>query len=524
MNRSEFQRRSATHLLVLGGLAAWAVAAILKLSSPGGIEHKLQQRLVVALLLDVAAIFAGCWFIARIARNDDAAKRRSAFNAPARILAVLLPLFFTAATWPGPRHIPLHIGNIDKFQLLSAGLALGWLALAFLPVQGPAPGNRAVKLVNTLSKVACALFFFAFLLEAAVILLDPIFARRMGNIQFADGAAGRPRTMPVPGSLGNTNSLGFNDTEWVRSKPQGVFRIAALGDSFAFGTVTYDENFLTLLEQQLSRRAGRPVEVLNLGQPGTSPKDYLSCLQRHGWGYEPDLVLINFFIGNDFDVKAPFRPVIVAGYPCEGVRKGNRFTDFLYKENWHVYQLFRMVAAARAGLEKTPVAAPPSAPTLSSAASRDYSQPTYTLEKYLDIQRDRSAIFLRKDNGAVLRERWGQTQSYLEQIHQDCLERTIPLVLAFLPDEFQVVEKPRERFLQISKRNQGDFDLTAPNRILAEYAAARKIPWIDLSDAFLQAAEKEALYIPRDTHWNPAGNKLAAESLAPVLLKFISPY
>ena len=77
------------------------------------------------------------------------------------------------------------------------------------------------------------------------------------------------------------NARGHNDREPL-ADASGVVRIVALGDSFAYGVVGYEANFLTLLEAQLDERTGRPVEVVNLGLPNLQPKDYLQMLVDDG--------------------------------------------------------------------------------------------------------------------------------------------------------------------------------------------------------------------------------------------------
>jgi len=53
------------------------------------------------------------------------------------------------------------------------------------------------------------------------------------------------------------------------------------------------------------------------------------------------------------------------------------------------------------------------------------------------------------------------------------------------------------------------FDFSLPNRRLSQMLTVLNINHLDLYHAFLQAAEKR-LYKPNDTHWNIAGNQLAA--------------
>ncbi len=55
------------------------------------------------------------------------------------------------------------------------------------------------------------------------------------------------------------------------------------------------------------------------------------------------------------------------------------------------------------------------------------------------------------------------------------------------------------------------------HRILREHLEAQAIPFVDLTDAFRRATAAETLYLERDTHWNAAGNRLAAAVLAQYL-------
>ena len=104
-----------------------------------------------------------------------------------------------------------------------------------------------------------------------------------------------------PGSLAGgikLNNFGFRGTDFVIKRTHR-FRIVALGDSFAFGVVPYQYNYLTLLEQEL-RSEGLDAEVLNMGVPSIGPDEYLLMLRHEALMFHPDLVLVSFFIGNGF--------------------------------------------------------------------------------------------------------------------------------------------------------------------------------------------------------------------------------
>ena len=98
------------------------------------------------------------------------------------------------------------------------------------------------------------------------------------------------------------NAAGLRGADPVED---GGCRVLALGDSFTFGLgVEEDEVFHQLAADPL-RESGLAIEVLNGGIPAIGVPQEVRWLERHGLGFDPDLVLLAMFIGNDLrDAKA----------------------------------------------------------------------------------------------------------------------------------------------------------------------------------------------------------------------------
>lgn len=83
-------------------------------------------------------------------------------------------------------------------------------------------------------------------------------------------------------------------------KPDDVFRIVTIGDSFTFGVnINTEDNYPSQLQDFLNKNCTNKFEVLNLGVGGYDIKYTVERYKLRGQKYDPDLVLW-LFIDDDF--------------------------------------------------------------------------------------------------------------------------------------------------------------------------------------------------------------------------------
>lgn len=116
--------------------------------------------------------------------------------------------------------------------------------------------------------------------------------------------------------INTINSDALNERhDYSIDKPQDVYRIITLGDSFTFGAhVNTENNWTELLEARLNQKQTcrdiNKFEVINLGVPGYDIQYAIERYKLRGKKYNPDLIL--WFLKNDdfYDIAEETQPII----------------------------------------------------------------------------------------------------------------------------------------------------------------------------------------------------------------------
>jgi hypothetical protein len=328
-----------------------------------------------------------------------------------------------------------------------------------------------------------------------------------------------------------TNALGFNDEEFTVPKPAGRFRIMAVGDSFTFGLVPYPQNVMTLLEAWLRARCqDRDLDLLNFGIAGTNVADYRTIIELGYATYEPDLVLINIYMGND----APD----IYHQPREGLSL-NRLLRHSYLWNYlkNVLLVRRSVPAAGA-LIATVQRPPPDGDTGGDQPrGGQVVDPEYRLpaddpalvgpifdEKAFSrlLAAELGRFYVPRDAREIDRA-WHVTLEQLELARIYVAGHGGRLVVTLYPSVLQIDPRLRSEVIDRLRGQPRDAKITRdtidprlPNRVLLAYCRDHGVPCLDVTPVFDRASQEsmEPLYKAREVHWAPRGNRVAAEAQA----------
>jgi hypothetical protein len=147
----------------------------------------------------------------------------------------------------------------------------------------------------------------------------------------------------------------------------------------------------------------------------------------------------------------------------------------------------------------------------------DDNVPTLERDQFFKLERMKSVVF-RKDYSS-LESASPKVNDYLTRIKRVCDVKGLELLIVLIPEEMQVDASVRSELIASSAGAGGDLDFDLPNRQLDADLDRLGIHHRDLLKDFREAGRTQRPYKPLDTHWNIAGNRLAADLIRDELLR-----
>jgi len=335
------------------------------------------------------------------------------------------------------------------------------------------------------------------------------------------------------------NSAGLIDQDYTLKKPEGVYRILVLGDSFAEGLrVPMDAAFHSILEEKL-KAMGKRVEVINGGVAGWGADQELLFYREIGRNYEPDMVLLAFFPGNDImnnaialesknfgQVRKPYflledgrlvlhnQPVgSEAGLGDETETTAPRLQLIPdHPPLAFLLPLLQRSAFYRYFIPRLRVIAPGLALKLAQWGLIEPGQETRIAEQGPDYIPLAYGVY-KTPLDEPWREGWRITEALLAELKRDVEEDGAELRVVVIPAQLQVESAVWRHIMQTYPAMQPfDWDVDQPNRMLADILDRQYTPYLDLLPIF-RAWDGPTLFFPIDGHWNPRGHHLAGDTL-----------
>ncbi len=310
------------------------------------------------------------------------------------------------------------------------------------------------------------------------------------------------------------NRAGFRDRDHAFEKPENTFRIAVLGDSFAEAVqVSRAETFWSVLEKTLAASpefAGQEVEVLNFGVSGHGTAQQLQMLRHYALPYEPDLVLLAFFAGNDVrNNSRTLEPDDVR--PFFTLEAGRLTLDDSFLDHPNFVKANSPATQRKVGA----INASRLLQVINEWKHRPAARgggPT-PFEAGID---DR--VFV-EPVAADWKAAWDLTDALIQEINHEVRQHQARLIVAMVTQAIQVHVDAgvRAKFAQ----QLGVPDLSYPERRIAALGAEYDFDVVALAGPMVEAAERDQLFFhgfPNTElgtgHWNAAGHRIAAQRIA----------
>jgi SGNH hydrolase-like domain, acetyltransferase AlgX len=311
-----------------------------------------------------------------------------------------------------------------------------------------------------------------------------------------------------------TNRFGFNDDDYPLQKTPGIYRILVVGDSFGWAGGR-EGNYTAMLERQLDNHYGyHRIDIINAGYPMTQTAEQLVMLKKYGLQYHPDLVILGFFVGNDFIDGNPNRKRIVVNDLYIDIDRRREHIILGYPIVFQSRLLLYVKQKYKIFTELRKAASEP-------RQQLSQEQPgTFAEATFLDLERAELEFF------NINSSRKGRFQKNINYILQSIAEmdallksQNIKFIVAIYPDVFQINKTLLKGIVERFRLRIEDYDLDLAQNILKSFLQSKDISYIDFTDRFRSEGQEKDLYILRDSHWNRSGNQLAADILFETLVK-----
>jgi lysophospholipase L1-like esterase len=394
--------------------------------------------------------------------------------------------------------------------------------------------QKLLFIASRLSLILFGLFFGLIALEIGFRILYPDPSPKLVNqglqfhptygLAFTPGAEGWNTSLRGEYSTYITiNNKGLRGQEYPYTKEAGTFRILVLGDSFTAGLqVPEEETFAKLLEARLNQHDPKTrFEVINAGIIGYGTDKELAYYAHEGYKYQPDLVLLAFFTGNDitdniwyslYELKenelvpvppSPHEDNLTPNWAKDG-SLFKKIRNFLYTHS-RLYSV---------SIELLTLSAVQRVPAVAQwLVSLGFVELTRPMVNYGNLYAFRY----------LPDEAWETTRALLVRLNQEVEVHGSQLLVVSLPDETDVDEERRREILETYAHltKQEALQGPRPTDRLAEILQQAGIAYVQLLPA-LQAYHRQSqspLYYKYDGHWTPAGHQVAGQAIYEYLVQ-----
>src|SRR5262245_36699508 len=332
------------------------------------------------------------------------------------------------------------------------------------------------------------------------------------------------------------NGHGYRDRDRALGKPQGVYRIAALGDSYTEARqVPMDKTFTSLAEEEFNRShclGERKVEVLNFGIGGFGTAQELLLLRERVWKFDPDLVVLQFYAGNDLfnnhralNISAPDKaPYFLLkngklelddsfrqgpAYNPANIRMKGISADIM--NSFVLLQLVHKLNNVRAQQKELARLNDPGRQSNPNGPPPEYQRYLYSLPPTIPS----------------MVEAWQVTEALIAEMGKEVKSHHAPLLMMIMPTGIQINPDPQEQEVYRAKYHVESLEY-ADDRA-EQLARENGIPVLRLTRPLVEEARRTGTYMagfantaPNGGHLNERGHAVVTRELIRAIYEIAS--
>jgi len=387
-----------------------------------------------------------------------------------------------------------------------------------------------MKIVRLVSLQVLLLLIVAALLVGADRLTGRLMpSLRLAKQLFPPNSVAVTRT-PEFNFTAHINGAGFRDRDFGAPKP-GLIRAIAIGDSFTYGWgVPLKNTWVKRLELGL-RAQGVPIEIADLGKPGSGPAQYAAVAQAATPVLRPRYVLVALQQTDDLQQAVP-DPVFV------GLLKGLGHATLATRAEGLLRRAFPnfIILLSRGSVEHVkwgPTVARIMALLTDSERRRFEDLDPEVRHMFLSgelnpgllviaAKSPRYYVKMTDPSTPHMRERIRAMTAQLEFIKRAARQVGADVIVVSVPNRGYVSKEDLANVKRLGfETRDGMEDWTSPDDAIREVAARAGLRAIFVTDGFRRACRKVRCYFTFDDHLNETGHRIYAQLLTGALYNLL---
>lgn len=318
----------------------------------------------------------------------------------------------------------------------------------------------------------------------------------------------------------SVNKNGYRDTQHNIKKQKNEKRILFLGDSFIWGT---GAEFNETIPQKTQEVLKNKYAAINMGIGGFSPDQAYLVYKHEGIKYDPEIVILAIYIGNDIycnglskiEGRYPKPKYILqnnnislSNVPVPKLKTKQKKHHFAKRLKKKLYIHSALASFLLDNIYNSPALQKFFLKLFFNKANPQKNVHHYEWEFETFI----------KDN--KLKKNYKILEHILKKFKLLTESKNTKFIVIIIPTKTQVIENEFRLACSAFNKDPNDFDRIMPNKLLTKMCNKLKIPFIDFTEKFKTNPDKDKLYFKTNLHWTPLGYSIAAETIAEYIKKY----